>query len=137
MKTTAFCWRTKWPNPCDSFFGQSRVWDEGDKLALVQLNGGGVVRRRSPFMIPAWCVKVAKKTQQPSLERCATKVKFPFSDHKNADEHTIFLTLHYFWPTPKAVRVKDIELTVALVPALHVKPNQALKSNFLYSVEYG
>ena len=62
-------------------------------------------------------------------------MKFPFSDHKNADEHTNFLTLHYFWQTPKAVRVKDLELTVALVPALCAKPNQTLKNNFLYSVE--
>ena len=67
-----------------------------------------------PFMITAWCVK---KTQQPSLER------FPFSGHKKADEHTIFPTLHYLRPTPKAVRVKDHELTVALLPALVSKPS--------------
>ena len=78
---------------------------------------------RNPFMISAWCVKIAKKTQQPSLERCTTRVKFPFSGHKNADEHTIFLTLHYLRPTPKAVRVKDLELTVALLPALVAKPS--------------
>ena len=62
-------------------------------------------------MIPAWCVKSAKKTQQPSLERCTTKVKFPFSGHNNADEHTVFLTLRYLRPTPNAVRVKDFELS--------------------------
>ena len=39
----------------------------------------------NPFMIPAWCVKIGKKTQQPTLERCRVKVKFLFSDHKNAD----------------------------------------------------
>ena len=77
----------------------------------------------NPFMILAWCVKVAKKIQQPSLERCTTKVKFPFSGHKNADEHTIFFTLHFLRPTPKAVRVKDLELTVALLPALLAKPS--------------
>ena len=74
-------------------------------------------------MIPAWCVKIAKKTQQPSLERCTTKVKFAFSGHKNTDEHTIFLTLHYLRPTPKALRVKDLELTVAPSAALVAKPS--------------
>ena len=59
-------------------------------------------------MITARCVKMAKKTQQPSLERCTTKVKFPFSGHKNADEHTVFVTPHYLRLTLKAVRVKDL-----------------------------
>ena len=77
----------------------------------------------NPFTILAWCVKIEKKTQQPSLERCATKVKFLFSGHKNADEHTIFLTLHYLRPTPKAVRVKDLESTVAPLPAHVAKPS--------------
>ena len=77
----------------------------------------------NPFMIPAWCVKIAKKTQQPSLERCTTKVKFPFAGHKNADEHTIFLAIHYLEADSKAVRVKDVELTVAPSPALVVKPS--------------
>ena len=31
----------------------------------------------NPFMIPAWCVKIAKKTQQPSLERCTIKSEVP------------------------------------------------------------
>ena len=75
----------------------------------------------NPFMITAWCVQIAKKTQEPSLERCTTKVNFPFSGHKNADEHTIFLTLHYLSPTSKAMRMKDLELSVALVPALVAK----------------
>ena len=77
----------------------------------------------NPFMIPAWCVKIAKKTQRPSCERCTTQVKFPFSGQKNADEHTIFVTPHFSRPTPKAVRVKDLELTVALLPALVAKPS--------------
>ena len=48
MKTTALCLRTKWSNPCDSFFRSGHVCgDERDKLAPVQLHGGGVVRRRS------------------------------------------------------------------------------------------
>ena len=76
----------------------------------------------NPFMIPAWCVEIAKKTQQPTLERCTTKVKFPFLGHKNADEHMI-LALHYLRPIPKAVRMKDVELTVAPLPALVAKPS--------------
>ena len=39
------------------------------------------------------------------------------------DEHTIFLTLHHLRPTPKAVRVKYLELTVAPSPALVAKPS--------------
>ena len=47
-KTTPLCVRTKWPNPCDSFFRSGHVCgDEGDKRALVQLHGDGVVFRRS------------------------------------------------------------------------------------------
>ena len=80
-----------------------------------------------PFMITAWFVKNAKRTLQPSLERCTTKVKSPFSGHKNADEHTILLTLHYLRPIQKALRVKDLELSVTL----------ALKSHSLYRVEQG
>ena len=48
-------------------------------------------------------------------------MKFPFSGHKYADEHTIFLTLHYLRATPKAVQVKDLELTEAPNSALVAK----------------
>ena len=39
----------------------------------------------NPFMTPAWCVKIGKKTQPPSLEPVYNQ------SHKNADEHTILL----------------------------------------------
>ena len=132
MKTTALCLLTKWANPCNSIFSkESRVWRRRRQASTcattwrAELFVDGRLNScpTNPFMIPAWCVKIAKKTQQPSPERCTTKVKFPFSGHKNADEHTIFLILHYLRPTPKAVRVKDLELTVALLPALVAKPS--------------
>ena len=77
MKTTALCLRTKWSNPCDSFFRSGHVCgDEGDKLAPVNYMGAELFvdgRLNScpsnPFMIPAWCVKIVKKVEQPSLER--------------------------------------------------------------------
>ena len=91
----ALCLRTKWTNPCDSFFGTvTCVATKETSLHLCNNMGAELFvdgRLNSCpsnlVMIPAWCVKIAK-IQQPSLEQCATKVKFPFSGHKNADEHT-------------------------------------------------
>ena len=51
-----------------------------------------------------------------------TKEKFPSPGHKNADEHTIW-THYYLRPIPKAVQMKDVELAVALFPALVAKPS--------------
>ena len=60
--------------------------DEGDKLAPCNHMGAELFvdgRLNScpsnPFLIPAWCRKIAKKTLQPTLERCTTKITIPFS----------------------------------------------------------
>ena len=91
------------------FFRNSHVCgDEGDKMhqcnymeAELFVDGRLNSCTSNPFLVTAWCVKIAKKTQQPTLERCTTKMKSPFPGHKNADEHTIFLTLHYLRPIPE------------------------------------
>ena len=83
MNTTALCLRTQWSNPRDSFFRSGHVCgDEGQaNYMAVELFVDGRLNScpRNPFMILAWCVKIAKKTQQPSLVLCTTKVKFSFS----------------------------------------------------------
>ena len=49
-------------------------------------------------------------------------MKTPFTGHKHSDGDTVFLTLHFLKPKPKAIRINDVELTMAPSAALIAKP---------------
>ena len=74
------------------------------------------------FMIPAWCLKAVKRAQQQTLELCETTVASLFAGHKNSDGDMVFLKRHFLKRMPTAIRMQDVELTMAHLAALVAKP---------------